>query len=75
MDLQKHEYNIITTSAKKCKFPVLKCPVSVHLENTGTPHVIKLIQHAQNPFFYDLTHAKILIKLYLLFQRHVSAHM
>lgn len=26
-------------------------------------------------FFYDLTHAKNLIKLYLLFQRHVSAHM
>lgn len=26
-------------------------------------------------FFYDLTHAKNLIKLYLLFQRHVSVHM
>lgn len=75
MDLQKCEYNIITPFAKKCLFPIVKPPVNVHLDNTGTPHFIKLMLHVQDPFFYDPTHAKDLIKLYLLFQRHVSAHM
>lgn len=75
MDLQKCEYSIVTAFAKKCEFPILKLLVDGHLDNTGIPHFIKIIQHVQNTLFYDLTHAKNLIKLYLLFQRHVSAHM
>lgn len=48
--------------------------VNVHLDSARIRHFINRIR-SRILGFYDLTHAKNVIKLHLLSQRHVSAHM